>query len=122
MKMMRFEAVDLKPFAESISSDLLHAGRVYFAIGYVDRAMLIPEMQTLVYIGKDLDPGDNGKFYFQDVRSHREGARYGVNEGDDRAKYYSGGKKEITHIFEFSCALHELMKCELRRRTLEVVS
>ena len=64
---------ELKESAEPVSAGDLREGEVYFAINYVDDDMLIPVMETVVFIGRNLEPGDVGQVYFQDVQSYQEG-------------------------------------------------
>jgi hypothetical protein len=100
-----FDGRELKPYAEPVSSNELQEGAVYFAVNYVDDEMLIPLMETLVFIGRNLEPGDVGTVYFQDVESYREGVRYG-----------SDAENELGHIFDYEQALDGLMHCSLRRK------
>ncbi|SRR6266496_5634573 len=116
---MKFEARELLPYAEPISSTDLEVGTVYFAVNYVDDEMLVPIMETLVFIGRNLEPGDVGKVYFQDVESYREGVRYGSDSEDVWAKFETGSENELGHIFEYERALDVLMQCSLRRRDTE---
>jgi hypothetical protein len=44
----------------------LKNGETYFAVLYVDEDGVVPTLESLVFIGKDDDPGDEGKLYFQD--------------------------------------------------------
>jgi hypothetical protein len=79
-------------------------------------------VETLVFIGKDLEIGDSRKVYFQDVESYRSGARYGQVEGV-AVHFFSGSENEVGHLFEYQQALDELMRCSLRRqevRSIEV--
>ena len=69
---MYFEGRDLTDHAEPVSASELCEGQVYFAVNYVDGEMLIPIMETIVFIGRNLEPDDAGQVYFQDVESHRE--------------------------------------------------
>ena len=73
---MRFEERELQPYAEPVSAIELQEGSVYFAVTFVDEDMLIPIMATLVFVGRNLEPGDIRKVYFQDVHSYRAGIRY----------------------------------------------
>jgi hypothetical protein len=41
-------------------------------INYADDEMLVPIMETVVFIGRNLEPNDVRQVYFQDVESHRE--------------------------------------------------
>ncbi len=56
-----FERRELKSYAEPVSFDELDEGSVYFFINFADREMLIPVMDTVVYIGENLEPGDQGQ-------------------------------------------------------------
>jgi hypothetical protein len=71
-----FEGRELKEYAEPVLANELREGEIYFSVNYVDDDMLIPVMETVVFIGRNLEPGDVGQVYFQDVESHREGVRY----------------------------------------------
>lgn len=113
---MYFNGRELKPYAEPVSSNELQEGTVYFAVNYVDDEMLIPLMETLVFIGRNLEPGDVGTVYFQDVESYREGVRYGADSQNEWAKFETGSENELGHIFHYEQALDGLMHCSLRRK------
>ena len=113
---VRFEGRELKPHAEPVSASELREGSVYFALNYVDDERLIPVMDTRVFIGRNLEADDEGKAYFQDVDSHRDGVRYDPADKDNWATFYVDSENELHHIFEYEQALEELMKCSLRRR------
>jgi hypothetical protein len=99
--LVRFEGRELKSYAEPVSAAELKEGSVYFALTFVDEDMLIPTMETLVFAGRDLEPGNVRKFYFRDVDS------------EDEWDYTASN---INHIFEIEHALDQLMACSLRRR------
>jgi len=113
---MRFEERELKPYAEPISAADLKEGSIYFAVTYADDEMLIPTMETIVFIGRNLDPVDDGRVYFQDINSYRRGVRYETATDDDYAHFSSGSEAEVKHIFAYEHALEALMACSLRRR------
>lgn len=85
---MYFEGRELTTYAEPVSSSELREGEVYFAVNYVDDDMLIPVMETVVFIGRNLEPDDVGQVYFQDVESYREGVRYGLDKEDGWANFH----------------------------------
>ncbi|MGH9957713.1 MAG: hypothetical protein ACREBC_11390 [Pyrinomonadaceae bacterium] len=95
---MYFEGRELKPYAEPVSSSELREGEIYFAVNFVDSEMLIPMMETLVFIGRNLKPGDKGNVYFQDIESYREGVRYSSASDEDIAKFEFGSENEVGHI------------------------
>jgi hypothetical protein len=113
---MRFEARELKPYAEPVSTPSLKQGEVYFSIQYADEALLVPVIETLVFAGRNLDNRDPELLYFQDAESYRQGIRYGSDEAE-KASFQLGRDGKVNHIFEYEHALEELMKCSLRRRT-----
>lgn len=111
-----FEARELKSYVEPVSADELREGSIYFLVSFADEEMLIPTMETVVYIGEDLEPGDQDQAYFQDIDSYNRGIRYG-DEGDgDCALFQTGSKNELGHVFTFERALDVLLACSLRRR------
>jgi hypothetical protein len=94
----------------------LYEGTIYFAVNYIDGQMLIPVMETLVFIGRDLEQGDAGQVYFQDVTSYLQSVKYDWSTTDARASFYAGSENEIGHIFEYEHALNNLLWCLLRRQ------
>lgn len=111
---IRFEARELKPYAEPVSSSELKEGSVYFFVNYVDDDMLIPNMETVVFVGRNLEANDIGLVYFQDIDSYRAGVRYDSTDKDESAVFQCGS--ETGHVFEFEKALEQLMMCSLRRK------
>jgi hypothetical protein len=116
---MRFEARELKPYAEPVPPAELKEGSVYFAVNYCDEEMHIPLMETLVFAGRDLDEDDSGMLYFQDINSYREGIRFESATEDDDVTFFQCAEDEAKHIFEYEQALNELMRCSLRRKGIE---
>lgn len=115
---MRFEERELPSYAEPISSTDLQEGEIYFSVNFVDDEMLIPTMETVVFIGKDLEPEDSGQVYFQDIDSYRSGVRYESATEEDYAEFFAGSESQVHHVFTFEKALEALMKCSLRRRSV----
>jgi hypothetical protein len=91
----------------------LKNGETYFAVLFLDDDGLVPTLEPLVFIGKDLDPGDEGKLYFQDYDSYRGVVRFGTATPDDEVIFHTGREK---HVFDYERALDVLMACALRRR------
>jgi len=111
---MRFER-ELHTYAEPISADELMEGSIYFFLNFVDEEMLIPTMETVVYIGENLEPGDEDRVYFQDIGSFNRGVRYDGDGDGEHAVFQTGSKHEIGHVFNFEHALDQLLACSLRR-------
>jgi hypothetical protein len=113
-----FASRDLKPHAEPVSPRDLREGHVYFAVQFVDRELLIPTVEPLVFIGQDLEAEAPG-MYFQDAQSYRDGLRYGSEEArSENATFYA--QTDVKHIFDYERALDQMLACSLRRaRTRE---
>lgn len=112
---MRFEERELKPYPEPVSVDELREGSIYFAVNFIDEELLVPTMEPLIFVGRNLDPDDVEKYYFQDVDSYRDGVRYATAvPEEDGATFYSGAPPN--HIFDYEHALDCLLACALRRR------
>jgi hypothetical protein len=109
---MRFEARNLKPHAEPVEPEDLREGEVYFFLHFEDADLLVPSLEPVVFIGRDLKRDDAGCVYFQDVASYRRGSRFPEDSG---ARYYTGAAAELGHVFEFEKALDALLGCSLRR-------
>lgn len=112
---MRFEARELKPYAEPISESDLEEGEIYFSVTFIDDEMLIPVLEPLVFVGMDFEFDDSGLVYFQDVDSYRRGVRYSEATSDGEAKFLIGSKSELGHLFQYERALDILLACSLRR-------
>jgi hypothetical protein len=110
---MRFEARELKPHAEPVTASALITGEVYFSVQFVDREGLIPIMETLVFVGRNLDPDDTvgERLYFQDVESYRKGIRCDSSDAENAIFY---AQSQVNHILEYDHALDELLECFLR--------
>jgi hypothetical protein len=115
---MRFEARDLKSYAEPVSATDLRVGEVYFNVQFEDDKLHIPVVEPLIFLGRNLEEGDTDLLYFQDFESYAMGVRYASATEDDAAVFHGCGSDEINHIFEYERALDELLKCSLRRRAV----
>lgn len=110
---MRFEERELKPYAEPVSPEELKTGETYFAVLFLDDDTRVPILEPKVFVGRDLQPGDEGRIYFQDYDSYQKGVRFDSATGDDEAVFETGAEN---HVFEYERALDRLMVCALRRR------
>lgn len=113
---MRFEARELKSYAEPVLSSDLREGQVYFSVQFADEKMYIPIMEPFVFLGRDLDGGHSEQLFFQNYESYSAGIRYQSATNDDAMAFQVYSPHEINHIFEYEHALESLMKCSLRRR------
>ena len=118
MDIIRFEGRDLKPYGEYVQPTGLVEGEIYFAVHFLDDKMLVPELDPLVFIGRNLERGDSGRLYFQDAGSYMSGIRY-----RDSGEYGCDGETKIhvveenaPFVFEFERALDVLLRCSLKRQ------
>ena len=117
---MHFEAREIKPYAEPVSPSDLREGTIYFKVGHFDGELLVPIMEPVVFIGRNLKldvdfyPDEEGdRLYFQDTGSYLRGIRFGSATEDDEAYFDINNAKGI---FEYERALDQLLACSLRRR------
>ena len=69
-----------------------------------------------LHSSRNLEPGDTGQVYFQDIESYRLGVRYNSPSKSDYAQFSAGSENELGHLFEYERALDELLRCSLKRR------
>jgi hypothetical protein len=112
---MYFERTALNSFAEPVSSNDLQVDSIYFTVQYADPKMLNPIIETLVYIGTDLNNEGEGRVYFQTLESYQTGVRLTSARAIDGIAFRCQAQDQLNHIFEFGNMLKELMKCSLRR-------
>ena len=112
--LMRFEARELKDYVEPVSAGGLRVGEAYFALQFEDEDLKVPVLYPLVFIGRNLEPGDDDLLYFQDYGSFAAGTKYEDEQGE--ADFHVFGASDLNHIFEFERALDGLLRCSLHRR------
>ncbi len=113
---MRFEARELKEYAEPVAFEDLNAGAVYFSVQFLDEEMLIPVVEPYIYLGKDLFTGDLNRYYFETFEAYSSGIRYESARQDQLDCFQVTSKGEFSHLFEYERALDVLMTCALKRR------
>jgi hypothetical protein len=91
-------------------------GRVYFALQFLDRDLLVPVLYPLVFLGFNLDGNDPSLRFFQDFESFAAGIRYSTRSDNDSEYFHVYGPEDGKHIFEYEHALEGLMRCALNRR------
>ena len=124
---MTFESRVLKPCTDFIRVSELKEGNVYFRLHFVGAGLLIPEMEPVVFIGRNLEDNEVDRAYFQDVDSYLEGTRYPIarseksEDAETEASLHVFPEKSglVMAVYEFESALEELMRCSLRRREKE---
>ena len=115
---MRFER-DIKTHGEPVSKSDLEEEAIYFFVNFVDEEMLIPTVETVVFVGRNFELGEVGRVYFQDVHSFREGIRYDTPGDENYAEFHTGSEDELGHVFQYEQALDVLIACSLRRAAMQ---
>jgi len=116
---LRFEGRVLPPSAEYVKSSDLKEGETYFMVGYADRDLLIPHLEPVVFVGRDLEAGETGQVYFQDIDSYLDGARIDdpdFEEKDDLRGFLHRFAEDAPAVFSFESAIDDLLRCYLRRK------
>lgn len=116
MNNLRFAGRELKPYGEYVESSELVEGEIYFAVHFLDDQMLVPELDPLVFIGRNLERGESGRLYFQDAASYMSGNRYGDSVGHEGETKIHVVEENAPFVFEFEKALDVLMRCSLKRQ------
>jgi hypothetical protein len=114
---MRFEARELKAYAEPVAPNELKENEVYFSVEYMDDELLIPRLEPMVFIGRNLKPGETGLLYFQDIDSFRDGYRFNSIKNPADATFFCVEEQDVP-LYKYQRALDLLLACSLRRRDL----
>lgn len=93
-------------------------GSIYFIVNLVDGELLVPTLEPVVFVGRNLEPGSVGRVYFQDIYSYRQGTRFDTADEDHPAEFQTGSEDELGHVFEYEQALDVLIDCSLHRKKL----
>ena len=115
---MRFEARELKAYAEPVPVGEFKEGAVYFLLEFLDIDMHVPRMEPVIFLGRNLEDGDVSQLYFQDAVSYRKGIRYGdeAGEASEEAVFIQTPETRGRPLYEYESALDILLSCSLRRR------
>ena len=118
---LTFETRTLKPRADYVRSDQLRNGETYFIVDYADSDLLVPEMQAVVFVGRDVELSVSGHLYFQDMHSYRDGLRVDDEyRNDEPVEEFRGFLHKFAEVqpavMDFENAIDELLRCYLRRR------
>jgi hypothetical protein len=89
--------------------DPLFVGNAYYRLGFVDRQGVVVDIQTLIYIGKNVVDDDANTWYFQDPGSFAQHGSF-VDAGTDACTVYALTEMELNSIVDF----HEL-RAELNK-------
>lgn len=107
-----FESRLLDQFPRFLMPSELRESETFFRIGYLDSDLLIPVIDTLVYIGKDED--DDGRTYAVFVDAEIDS---GISDCDAPGRtQHRYPIDSMSGLFTFERALERLMICSLARK------
>jgi hypothetical protein len=115
MDRLHFPGRDVPPYAEYASPAALVERRIYYRLHFLHDEMTIPELEPLVFIGRNLDEGDEDYLYLQDADSYLAGLRYG---DDTQNTDIEGDIHRVSSatplVYEFERALDRLLYYSLK--------
>lgn len=105
---------DLNSFATPVVSSQLEHGEIYFMLNYLDNQMLVPDIKTLVFLGRNLAGDSDSLLYFQDIGSFPTiGPISPSYEG--QSNIFHCEDDQLKGIFLLENAIDELLRCAKRR-------
>lgn len=117
METRQFEARTLHRYSEPLTKSDLEEGGIYFVCSFLDKEMVIPQLQPVVFVGRNLKGERDGiRCYFQDFPSYQRGTKFGTATVDAPAQFEVCEEADLGFVYAFEEALNELLKCSLRRR------
>ena len=54
----------------SVPAESLRSGNIYFVVSYLDESLLVPVVETLVFLGRDILREGGNRLFFQDAESY----------------------------------------------------
>jgi hypothetical protein len=90
-------------------------GQLYFMVQYIDPDLLVPVVQSVIFIGKNVDGEGEDLWYFQDVESHSTLGEYPnaeVGPGD----IFVLPEEGLSSIVVLDAVVKDLSECLDRRK------
>lgn len=109
---MYFQGRTISPYAKPITLSKLKKGAIYFSVSFIDDDMLIPIIDTLIYLGTYENESKEKILSFQDVES------YQADTNDHCPTFFECSEDSLNNIFEYESALEVLMRCSIRRNNI----
>ena len=66
---MRFQERELTEHAEPVEAHQLMVNEIYFTVQFADERLLVPVVEPLIFLGKNLEKPDDDLLYFQNYGS-----------------------------------------------------
>jgi hypothetical protein len=114
---MRYRGIEVNDHAEPVKVEDLKVGGVYFSVQFLDSGLKVPIIETLIFLGENLDPGCKGLFYFQQAESFERGVRFKSSRKKNMRDFQVARRDGMNHIFDFDHAVDILLMCGAQRAT-----
>jgi hypothetical protein len=95
----------------NVSPDNLRKQNTYFMVSFFDADLLIPEITTVVYLGKDIFEEGTDNHYFQEYRIFVNGGG-----GVSPTSVIEASADNLDNFFELDATADLLVECEKRRQ------
>src|SRR5262249_518821 len=111
---------------EYVKPEQLREGDTYFTVGYADPDLLLPSLEPVVFIGRDVEQPGSDYIYFQDIDSYRDGVPPRVRlhhangeEGGELRGLLQRFGSDTPGVMDYENGVNELLRCYIRRETLK---
>jgi hypothetical protein len=101
-------------YAEPVVASQLEQGEIYFMLSYLDNHMLVPDLKTLVFLGRDVTGNADSLLYFQDTDSYITIGPFPKNSPGAGSIFHCSDD-QLKGIFLLEKATDELRRCVARR-------
>ena len=91
-----------------VQPDRLRVKQVYFMISFLDRDMRVPEIATVVYLGRDIFHENDAKHYFQEYSQFVEGS------ARREAAIIAAAEDNLMNFFDYEGASQLVRMCGIR--------
>ena len=101
-------------YMEPVDVSILKKEAIYFMLNYFDNDLLVPELRTLIFLGRNVAGENDALLYFQDVESYIRLGPYPTSiEGRGDILYCTDDQLQC--FFTLEKAVLALQDCVARR-------
>lgn len=94
---------------------MLKPGAVCLTVAFLDEAMLVPVVETFVFLGRDLFADGDGRYYFEPAEAHF--SPRSRKQGSRRATgLLAPTAHGLSNIYDVAAACEVLKRCAARRK------
>lgn len=100
-----------------VPASRLTVGGLYFVVSYLDEECIIPIVDSLIFLGRNLEGHSEKALYFQDAASHRESGPYPNAHNETATVTVVDSDSDLPpNLFELEGVLDELARCAQRKK------